>query len=167
MPGISATLATEDIGKQGWAFNGERWEKVRIVDVILRRSYFVMMRGGYSEWNSYKVDNGIDRYWTGLLHFVWERPGWIKELDTTVGSNTAHGLSSEERKRLVMNRIGVEPVHIDTLQELTGLTAYEVSYALVCLELQGRVRQSVGKLFMVTQKRVTDDFCGSVEFNNS
>lgn len=76
MPGISAVLATKDIGRQGWAFDGKTWEKVRIVGVVLRRSYF-FMTSGYSEWNSYEVDNGTRRYWTGLLEFLWARPGWL------------------------------------------------------------------------------------------
>jgi len=59
-------------------------------------------------------------------------------------------LTFEEKKRLVMNRIGVNPVHINTIWKQSGLSLAEVSACLCVLELEARVHQEVGKLFRMT-----------------
>jgi len=54
-------------------------------------------------------------------------------------------LSSDEMK--VLELIGPEKWHIDDIARGTGLTDYEISSALLMLELKGLVHQSAGKNF--------------------
>jgi predicted Rossmann fold nucleotide-binding protein DprA/Smf involved in DNA uptake len=41
-------------------------------------------------------------------------------------------------------------MHIDDIGKQTGMEPYQVSAALVMLELEGRVRQKAGKMFELT-----------------
>ena len=58
-------------------------------------------------------------------------------------------LTTEEKK--VADAIGEGKIHIDEVSRKSGLAPYQVSAALVMLELKGLARQSAGKMFQMVR----------------
>jgi len=55
-------------------------------------------------------------------------------------------LSSEEER--VYNLLSFEPIHIDLISKQSGLAINRISSVLMNLEMKGRIRQVVGKMFL-------------------
>lgn len=71
-------------------------------------------------------------------------------------SKKSEGLDFEEKKGLVMNRIGVNPIHINAITKQSGLSLDDVAACLCVLELEDRVRQEAGGLFRMTTAQEKD-----------
>jgi DNA processing protein len=83
------------------------------------------------------------------LQSSWETASRQPAPDPVAGSREATMSGSlSDVERAVCKALSPEPTHIDQIVAATGLSAGQVSAALVCLQLKGLVRSLAGSLFI-------------------
>ena len=78
---------------------------------------------------------------------------------TRIGQHKAarKALPADEVEAKLLETMGEEPLHVDEIQNQTGLPVEKVSAALVMMELKGMVRQ-VGNMHYVAVHEVQSDY---------
>ena len=60
----------------------------------------------------------------------------------------AQALPDDKVERLILETLGMEPVHVDEIKESCALPIAQISAALAMLELKGRVRKLSGMQYV-------------------
>ena len=83
----------------------------------------------------------------------------LEELNVTMvarQSETQPIVPDNEIEALVLNRLSMEPIHVDELSQSTGATASDMASTLTMMELKGMVKQVGGMNYVVAREHASD-----------